>query len=97
MGEANRHVEAWLLDDVQAVQAACRLGAEAKVPASDCREPKEEVDRLLFAAGWDLEGGLHALAAGVVPNRCRRAGATGFEQFLTDLKSEFAAFTAPAA
>ena len=92
LGEANRHVEAWLLDDAQAVQTVCGLGAEFKIPAADCREPKEGLDPLLFAAGFGVENGLAALAAGVVPDRCRRAGTTGFKQFLDDLRAELSAF-----
>ena len=96
LGEANRHVEAWLLDDAQTVQEVCRLAAGAKVPAADCRQPKATVDGLLFAAGFGLEDGLAALAAGVVPDRCRRAGDTGLKQFLSDLRNEFAGLAADA-
>ena len=90
LGEANRHVEAWLLDDAQAVQQTCGLPADAAIPGADCRDPKAEVDSLIHAAGFTLEGGLAAVAVAVSPDRCRRPQTTGFKQFVDDLRREFA-------
>ena len=90
LGEANRHVEAWLLDDWQAMQQVCGLPADAAIPGADCREPKAELDALIYGAGFTLESGLAAVAIAVAPDRCRRPQTTGLKQFADDLRSEFA-------
>lgn len=87
-GEAVPNVDAWLLDDLEALRDV--LGVHAQQKAPDFKDPKTELDRLIDASPLpgDLLPALTALARAVRLERCRKADATGFAAFARDVRAE---------
>jgi hypothetical protein len=99
LGEANPHLEAWLLDDPTAVREELRLPATHDIPSvRKVTSPKETIDSLMETAGFrqrERLGALAAIAVRVDPNRCQHGKETGYDAFLKDVKSEIAPLAGP--
>jgi hypothetical protein len=91
IGEADPHLEAWLLDDDVAVRASLGLPSTAAVEApTKVKSPKDELDRLYKSCNIDRStvDVLAAIARQLVVDRCGRAKYTGFEAFAEDIRAE---------
>jgi hypothetical protein len=92
LGQAEPHLEAWLLDDEVAVRRGLRLAAKHPIPnVAKCSNPKEEIETLREAAHEENDSVLAALsriAAEVEPARCAHAKRTGFKAFHDDVRHE---------
>lgn len=98
VGEARPHVDAWLLDDAEAVRDGLGLPNETVVTLfSKTWNPKESLDRLIkqsqhsgtaMVSDHQDCAELAAIAASVRPERCLHAKSTGFDQFQKDVQGE---------
>jgi hypothetical protein len=91
IGEAVPHLEAWLLDDAEAVRHALQLAHDASIPTvRKTKDPKAKLDDL-FALSYRKDEVLVLLtdiARELVPSRCRHASSTGFKGFADEVQSE---------
>jgi hypothetical protein len=94
IGEARPHLEAWLLDDREAVRAALPLPDGLDVPSlkkASC--PKTSLNALFNACG--LRDGdscserLAMIAESLDPLRCHNAQETGLKAFVASIREEF--------
>ena len=94
-GEADPHLEAWLLDDPVAIREALGLPPAVQIPSVDSvNDPKEEIEKLRKQGPEDvLEAEickiLEAIAGKLTPKRCTRAKQTGFAQFQKEVHQTF--------
>ncbi len=95
IGEANPHLEVWLLDDPKAVKTALGLHNSHEVPAVTKLDdsPKNTLDAMVRASS--RAGEKFALIAGEIASeidlgRCNHANHTGFADFADDVSAEFA-------
>lgn len=96
IGEANPHVEAWLIDDPKAVRDSLRLAVDHDIPTPAGCEPKRVLSELCQASpAWSVVGSelplLKRVAGAVRRERCNHRHETGFEEFHRELQSAFAA------
>ena len=93
LGEADPHVEAWLLDDAKAVRSALGLPTTTKIPPSSKFEnPKRELDRLIDESnrkGDERMGVLADIGKSIMRERCLSRDRTGFQDFIDDICAEF--------
>jgi hypothetical protein len=90
LGEADPHVEAWLIDDEKAVRQALKLSPDHPVRIRP-RDPKSELGKLIDASELEFESilvPLAEIARALDPTRCTHARKTGFEAFVSDVKTE---------
>jgi hypothetical protein len=92
LGEANPHVDAWLLDSPQAIRQALGLPNNAEiVNVLRSRYPKDSLDELIrgSASADDLPwNSLRAIAQLVDPDRCVHSKETGLRAFVEEIKTE---------
>ena len=95
LGEANPHLEAWLLDDNVAVRRAIQLPTDIAIPnCKDVASPKDalnDIVRKQEASQLSYVEALGMIAACVDPKRCVHAKDTGFAAFVDDVRHELAA------
>jgi len=99
LGEADPHLEAWLLDDPQGVREALNLPVSAEIPTVRALvSPKKALDGLPAGSPRRDERALAVLAdvaARVDPRRCAHDNETGFHSFAEDVRHEFGAIGRP--
>ncbi len=91
LGEANPHLEAWLLDDPVAVRTVLGLAAATEIKSpSKVDSPKAELHSLHHTSECTLTEMemLAAIAHGLELPRCNHSGSTGFADFNRDVKAE---------
>lgn len=92
LGEANPHLEAWLLDDQVAVRRTLRLDGDHPLPnVRSVSSPKAELDDLHSRCSRCDEERLAILAemaASVDHARCAHSGETGFKSFVEEVRTE---------
>ncbi len=92
LGEANPELEAWLLDDHEAVKKALALPAQTKIPSPfECKDVKISLDELISksARNENRTERLCEIAKSIEFDKCRNSKATGLQSFVDDLKNEF--------
>jgi hypothetical protein len=88
IGIANPELEAWLLDDHNAVKAGLQLAADTEVVApGKCQDVKVALDKLIGER--DRRSSLIAIAERVTLKDSRSPKITGFEDFLADVSMTF--------
>jgi hypothetical protein len=90
--EAVPHLEAWLLDDAEAVREVLQLPNTESIPnVARTKDPKQALNDLIDASSEvdDLLTALSEIARRVQRLRCVHAKATGFDSFCDDLRAEF--------
>jgi len=97
LGQADPHVEAWLLDDPVAVRRALQLPADHQMPnVVKSSYPKDDID-VLRRAGGDSDDtilvALSRIADAVVPQRCEHQKETGLKRFVDDVRHELGPLT----
>ncbi|HEV8069476.1 MAG TPA: hypothetical protein VGP76_17175 [Planctomycetaceae bacterium] len=96
IGEAQPHLEAWLLDDPMAVRLCLGLANDFQVATvTNVSSPKQELDRLIDEHG-PRDGASRAellgkIASSIDPKRHAHAAQTGFEAFVNEVEQEFTA------
>jgi len=91
LGEANPHLEAWLLDDGQAVKSVLQIPDTDSIPTLPHRDPKNALGQLIDESPRQ-EGPkelLGEIASAMEPSRCQHSSTTGFTQFVEDVGREF--------
>jgi hypothetical protein len=91
LGEAVPHLEAWLLDDPEALREALGLDSREDVPTvRKAKHPKTELNSLIEKSSYDrsLLDHLSEISRRCDPIRCRHASETGFKLFVDDVKTE---------
>jgi hypothetical protein len=99
LGEARPHIEAWLLDDPDAVRTGLSLPPAETVPnVRKTKNPKAEIERLRHLSLTDhpnSRGALRAIAVNVALDRSAHASETGFEQFAAEVRQELNPLVGP--
>jgi hypothetical protein len=96
LGEAIPHLEAWLLDDAEAVREVLQLPNTESIPnVARTKDPKNSLNALIGSSDDvdDLLTTLSEIARRVRQVRCAHANGTGFSSFYSDVQAEFNAET----
>lgn len=92
VGEAVPHVDAWLLDDPQAIRRALGLPANVSIPTvRTSKSPKRDLNELIDQSsqlGNSVSDVLAAIARLFDPTRCHHQSETGFKSFVADVSGE---------
>jgi hypothetical protein len=92
LGEANPHVDVWLLDDPVAVSSALGIADADHIPnIRRVEHPKTELDRLIGAFGPSSSSKMEILAQiaqKVDPTRCAHSKETGFDALQKEVAFE---------
>lgn len=93
VGEANPHLEAWLLDDSIAVRDALSLSTDVTVQGVlEADSPKNAIDSLIkssASANEDRSAVLGSIAKHVEIKRFKQPKKTGFQAFQREVETEF--------
>jgi len=94
VGEAQPHLEAWLLDDPVAVRLGLGLANDFQIASvTKVSSPKQELDRLIDEHGPGDRASraelLGKIASSIDPKRHAHAAQTGFEAFVNEVEQEF--------
>lgn len=93
LGEANPHLEAWLIDEPTAVRAALQLEKSATVPNwRKSKYPKDELGLLLSQSTRSHERPSEVwpdIARAVVTDQMLHPQETGWQDFEADIRAEF--------
>jgi hypothetical protein len=90
LGEANPHLEAWLLDDAEAVKSALQLPAGSPVPKV-AGDPKADLEALHAGSsrcGDPKVAAWKDIACAVRLTSSRNPKKTGFDAFLREVTAE---------
>lgn len=96
IGEAVPELEAWLIDDSNAVKQALELDPEARIPSPiSCKDVKKALEELISNSPLGLGHAdcLKSIAETLEFGRCRNPKKTGLEFFVQDVKTEFSVST----
>lgn len=91
LGEADPHLESWLLDDNLAVKTVLQIQSTKSIPTIPHKDPKGALNKLIIESlrqekANDLLG---EIASILEPSRCRHSSTTGLKQFVDDVRREF--------
>ncbi len=87
-GEAVPHLEAWLLDDSEAIRSALGMTAPSIPSPASVESPKRTLESIISSAGGPTTGeALGGIARALDPRRCANAQSTGFHAFVAEVKT----------